>query len=73
MAIGAGVICVSFVAALVTLFQMTAERRRATQFDRAQYPLLPRRQRSSMHLAKLVAMGAHDIGDFQGRPHGAAA
>jgi hypothetical protein len=73
MAIGAGVICVSFVAALVTSFQMTAERRGATQFDRAQHPLLLRRQRSSMRLAKLVAMDAHDIGDFQGRPHGAAA
>jgi hypothetical protein len=24
-----------------------------------------------MHLAKLVAMSAHDIGDFQRRPHGA--
>ena len=69
----AGVICVSLVAALVTLFQMTAERRSATQFDRAQNPLLPRGQRSRMRLAKLVAVGAHDVGDFQGRPHGKAA
>jgi len=61
------------VAALVTSFQVTAERRGATQFDRAQHPLLLRGQRSRMRLAKLVAMGAHDIGDFQGRPHGAAA
>jgi hypothetical protein len=73
MSIGARVVCVPLVAALVTSFQMTAERRGATQFDRAQYPLLLRRQRSSMRLAKLVAMSAHDIGDFQGRPHGAAA
>jgi hypothetical protein len=41
MPIGARVVCVSFVAALITSFQMTAERRGATQFDRAQYPLLP--------------------------------
>ena len=41
MAIGAGVVCVAFVAALVTSFQMAAERCGATQFDRAQHPLLP--------------------------------
>jgi hypothetical protein len=73
MPIGARVVGIPFMAALVTSFQVTAERRGATQFDRAQNPLLPRGQRSSMRLAKLVAMGAHDIGDFQGRPHGAAA
>ncbi len=57
-------------AALVTSFQMTAERRGATQFNRAQHSLLLCGQRSSMRLAKLVAVGAHDIGDFQDRPHG---
>jgi hypothetical protein len=61
------------VAALVTSFQMTAERCGATQFDGAQHPPLPLGQRSSMRLAKLVAMGTHDIGEFQGRPHGEAA
>jgi len=65
--------CIPFMAALVTSFQMTAESRGATQFDRAQNPLLPRGQRSRMRLAKLVAVGAHDVGDFQGRPHGKAA
>ena len=73
MPIGTRVVCVPFVAALVTSFQVTTERRGATQFERAQHPLLLRGQRSTMRLAKLVAMGAHDIGDFQGRPHGAAA
>jgi hypothetical protein len=72
MPVSAGIICIPFVGALVASFQMTAEYRGATQFDRAQHPLLLRGQRSSMRLAKLVAMGAHDIGDFQGRPHGAA-
>jgi hypothetical protein len=57
------------VAALVTLFQMAAERGAATQFDIAQRPLLSWRQRGSMRSAELVAVGAHDIGDFQGRPH----
>ena len=67
MAIGARVVGVPFVAALVTSFQMTAERRGATQFDRAQHPPLLRGHRSSMRLEKLVAVGTHDIGDFQGR------
>jgi hypothetical protein len=69
MAIRARVICVSFVAALITSFQVTAERRGATQFDRAQHALLLRGQRSRMRSAKLFAVRAHDIGDFQGRPH----
>jgi hypothetical protein len=73
MPIGARVVCIPFVAALVTSFQMTAQRRDATQFDRAQHPLLLRGQRSSMCSAKLVAVRAHDIGDFQDRPHGEAA
>jgi hypothetical protein len=30
-------------------------------------------QRSGMRLAKLVAVGTYDIGDFQGRPHGETA
>jgi hypothetical protein len=60
-------------AALVTLFQMTAERRGATQFDRAQHPPLPLGQRSSTRLAKLIAVSTHDIGDFQGGPHEEAA
>jgi len=73
MPIGARVVCVPLVAALVTSFQVTAERRGAAQFDRAQHSLLLRGQRSNMRLAKLFAVRAHDIGDFQGRPHGAAA
>ena len=73
MPIGARVVGIAFVAALVTSFQMTAELCGASQFDRAQHPLLLGGQRSGMRLAKLVAVGAHDIGDFQGRPHGEAA
>ena len=69
MAVRARVVRVAFVAALITPFQMTAEGRCATQFDGAQYPLLPRGQRASMRLAKLVAVGAHNVGDFQGWPH----
>jgi hypothetical protein len=61
------------VAALVTLFQMTAECRGATQLDRVQHPPLPLGQRSSMRLAKLIAVSMHDIGDFQGAPHAEAA
>src|SRR5215471_2538297 len=70
MAIRTGVVGISFMAALITSFQVTAESHCATQLDRAQHPLLPCGQRGSMRLAKLVAVGAHDIGDFQGRPHG---
>jgi hypothetical protein len=69
MAIRARVVRISFVAALITTFQVTAEGRRATQFDRAQHSLLPSGQRGSMRLAKLVTVGAHDIGDLQSWPH----
>jgi len=41
MAIRAGVVGISFMAALITSFQVTAEGRCATQFDRTQHPLLP--------------------------------
>jgi hypothetical protein len=70
MPIGAGVVCVTFVPALVTLFEMAAERRCTALFDGAQHPLLSGGQRFGMCPAKLVTMGAHDIGDFQCRPHG---
>ena len=69
MAIRAGVVRISFVAALITSFQVTAKGGCTTQFDRAQHPLLPCGQRGSMRLTKLVAVGAHNIGDFQGWPH----
>ena len=64
IAIGARIIGVALVAALVTLFQMAAERRRPAQFDIAQRPLLARGQRGRMRPAKLLAVGAHYIGDF---------
>jgi hypothetical protein len=73
MPISARVVCIPFVAALITSFQMTAQRRGATQFDRAQHSLLLLGQRSSMCVPNLVAVRAHDIGDFQGRPHTGAA
>ena len=56
-------------ATLVTSFQMAAERGGATQLDIAQHPLLSWGQRGGMRSAELLAVGAHDIGDFQGRPH----
>jgi len=57
------------VAALVALFEMSAERRGAAAFDSTQHTLLPGGQRPGMRPAKLVAMGAHNVGDFQCRPH----
>ena len=65
----AGVVGVAFVAALVALLEMAAERRGAAAFDGTQHTLLPHGQRFGMRSAKLVAMGAHNIGDFQCRPH----
>ena len=69
MAVRARVVCVAFVAALVAPLEMTAERRGTATFDGAQYPLLPHGQRFGMRSAKLIAMGAHNIGDFQCRSH----
>ena len=56
-------------AALVAALEMAAERRRAAAFDGMQHALLPDRQRCGMRSAKLVAVGAHNVGDFQCRPH----
>jgi hypothetical protein len=39
----AGVVCVPFVAALVTPFEVSAERGSPAQFDSAQHTLLPHR------------------------------
>ena len=69
MAIRARVVSVTFVAALVALLQMAAERRGAAAFDGAQYALLPHGQGLGMRPAKLVAMGAHNVGDFEFGPH----
>jgi hypothetical protein len=57
------------VAALVTPFEMAAESGSPAQFDGAQHTLLPHGQRWGMRLAKLVAMRAHDVCDFECRPH----
>src|SRR6266540_2161031 len=65
----ARVVSVTFVAALVALLEMPAERRGAAEFDGTQYTLLPHGQSLGMRPAKLVAMGAHNVGDFQCRPH----
>jgi hypothetical protein len=70
MPIRAGIVNVPLVPTLVTPFEMAAQCCRATSFDGTQHPLLCRGQRGSMHSAKLVAMGAHNISDFEGRPHG---
>jgi hypothetical protein len=54
---------------LVTLLEMAAERSCAAAFDGTQHTLLPHGQRLGVRPAKLVAMGAHNIGDFQCSPH----
>lgn len=69
MPVPARVVCVPFVPALITSFQMTAERSSTAGFDGTQHTLLRGRQGRSVRLAKLLAMGAHDIGDFEGGPH----
>jgi len=69
MPIGTRVIGIALVSALVTAFQMAAQRGGATQFDGAQYALLPSRQSCSVRVAKLLAMRTHNIGEFQCRPH----
>jgi hypothetical protein len=69
MSVRARVVGVTLVAALITLFEMTAERRGTATFDGAQYPLLPHGQRFGMRSAKRIAMGAHNIGDFKGGAH----
>jgi hypothetical protein len=65
----ARVVCVAFVAALVAPLEMPAERSCAAAFDGSQHTLLPHGQGLGMRPAKLVAMGAHNVGDFQCRPH----
>lgn len=69
MAVRAGVVCVTFVPAVVALLEMPAECGGAAAFDGAQRTLLPHGHRLGMPPAKLVAMGAHNIGDFQRGPH----
>jgi hypothetical protein len=69
MPIRTGVVCVPFVSALVTPFEMASQCGGPAAFDRTQHALLRRGQRGSMRLAKLVAMGAHNISDFESRPH----
>ena len=69
MPIRAGVVRVALMPALITALQMTAESGRATGFDSAQHALMSVGQRDSVRLAKLLAMDAHDIGDFEGLPH----
>ena len=73
MTVRARVVCVAFVATLVALLEMPAERRGAAAFDGTQHALLPHGQRLGVCPAKLVAMGAHNVGDFECRPHEEAA
>ena len=65
----ARVVCIAFVAALVAPLEMPAECRRAAAFDGTQHALLPHVQGLGMRPAKLVAVGAHNVGDFQCRSH----
>ena len=56
-------------AALITALQMATQRGGAAAFDGMQHTLLSHRQRLGMRLAKGIAMGAHNVGDFQCRSH----
>jgi hypothetical protein len=69
MPIGAGIVGVAFVAALITPFEMASQCGRTAGFYGAQHALLRWRQRSCMHLAILVAVGAHNVSDFESWPH----
>ena len=69
MAVRARVLCIAFIAALVTPLEMPAEGCGSAAFDGTQHTLLPHGQRAGMCPAKLVAMGAHNVGDFQWGPH----
>jgi hypothetical protein len=70
MAVRARLVCVALVAALITLLEVSAEGGGTAVFDGLQHTPLPHGQTAVMRSAKLVAMGAHDIGDFQCGPHG---
>ena len=67
--IGARIVCVAFVPALVTALEMSAQGGGAAGFDGAQNTFLRRGQRGSVRLAKLLAVGTHDVRDFECRPH----
>jgi hypothetical protein len=57
------------VAALIASLEMAAESCGAAAFDGTQHTLLAGGQRRGVLLAKLVAVRAHNVGYFQGRPH----
>jgi hypothetical protein len=69
MPIAARVISIPFMPALVAPFEVAAESSRATGFEGTQHTLLRGGQRGSVRAAKLLAMGAHDVTDFQSRSH----
>jgi hypothetical protein len=69
MAVGTRVVCVAFMAALIAALQMAAQRGCAAAFDGLQHTLLSHRQRLAMRLAKRLAMSAHNVSDFQCKPH----
>src|SRR5262249_10565893 len=70
VAIRAGVISVTFVPTAIAALQMASEGGRATAFDGPQHPPLGGGRSGRLPLAQLRAVGAHDVGDFQRRPHG---
>jgi hypothetical protein len=69
MPIAARVISIPFLPALVAPLKMAAESSGATGFESMQYTLLRGGQRGSVLLAKLLAMSAHNVANFEGRPH----
>ena len=69
MAVGTRVVCVAFVAAWIAPLQMATQPSCAAAFDGLQHTFLSHRQRLGMRLAKRLAMGAHNVSNFQCRPH----
>jgi hypothetical protein len=74
MAVAARVEAVSFVAALITTFEMAPEGRRAAQLDGGHHTSLCRRHRRAMLFSIRFAITAENIRHFQLRAiHGAGA
>jgi hypothetical protein len=69
MSIRAGIVRVALMTAPITLFQMAPQCGCSTSCDGAEHTFLCRGQGSSMSLAVLIAMSAHNVGEFESGPH----
>jgi sterol desaturase/sphingolipid hydroxylase (fatty acid hydroxylase superfamily) len=67
VAIGAGVVSVALMAAVVTLLQMATQNSRPADLDRSHYAMLPPRHRSAIVQAIIGAVAAENIRYFQPR------